>query len=328
MKKILNTLAITTLTASIAFGGTTVAKWQGDAKGAFSMFYDDGCYSAMTFATTTLKKYDVPGTFYLCIGWIAHKPQTIKEWCSLADNKVIFLGNHTYNHAGVKDVESAMKEIGDNDKVIREGLGLGPKALISFAQPGAVDWKITPEQEKEIFEKIPSIKRQTVNKFGKENVGSRPLKTAEDFIPILDAIEKHGIYDTVIFHGIGGDWFYFDAGEHEKLCKELVRRKLEGTLWTDAAINVQKYIAERDTAKVEVVADFNEKGQASLELTVTTDPESYDVPLTLVTTTPEGEWKGLRIYQENYTTAVPIVNGVAKYNVLPKSGKLSLQLCK
>jgi hypothetical protein len=329
MKKLFGAIALTVAAASMAFGTTTIAKWQGDAKGAFAMYYDDGCYSAMTYATTTLKKYNIPGTFYLCIGWIAHKPDVVKQWCDMADNKIIFLGNHTYNHNGVENYEKAIEEIGKNDKVIREGIGLGPKGLISFAQPGVVTWNITPEQEKnDIFVKFPSIRRPTINKFGIENVGARTHKTAADFIPTLDKIEEHGIFDSVIFHGIGGDWFNFPADEHEKLCEELVRRKLKGTLWTDATINIQKYIAERDGATVKVVSDFNEKGQAELELTVTTDPESYDTPLTLVTTVPEGDWKGCRIYQDKTVTAVPNYNGVVKYNVVPKSGTIKLELIK
>lgn len=328
MKKFIGAIALTALTTTLAFGTTSIAKWKGDAKGAFAMYYDDGCYSAMTYATTTLKKYDIPGTFYLCIGWIAHKPDVVKEWLNMADNKIIFLGNHTYNHGGGESFEKAMEEIGKNDKVIRDGIKLGPKGLISFAQPGGVTWNITPEQEKEIFTKHPSIRRPTINKFGIENVGARTHKTAADFIPTLDKIEEHGIFDSVIFHGIGGDWFNFPADEHEKLCEELVRRKLKGTLWTDATINIQKYIAERDGATVKVISDFNDKGQAELELTVTTDPESYDVPLTLVTTVPEGDWKGCRISQGSTAIAVPNYNGVVKYNVAPKSGKITLQLLK
>lgn len=328
MKKLVTSITLFSLAISMSFGATTIAKYQGDAKGAFAMYYDDGCYSALTYAIPCLKKYNVPGTFYLPIKWYEHKPDYLKTWYSQVDNKVIFMGNHTYSHGGVKSYENAVEEIGKNHELIRKGIGLKENALISFARPGAVAWEITPEEEKEILTNSSEILRPTINKFGIENVGARTHKTAADFIPTLDKIEEHGIFDSVIFHGIGGDWFNFPADEHEKLCQELVRRKLNGTLWTDGTIVIQKYIAERDGASIKVVSDFDDKGSAELELTVTTNPEVYDIPLTLVTTVPEGDWKGCRISQGNTTISVPKFDGVVKYNVAPTSGKITLQLLK
>lgn len=328
MKKFIGAITLTTLTTVLALGSTSIAKWQGDAKGAFAMYYDDGVESAQTYAIPCLKKYNIPGTFYIPIQWYEHRPDYLKTWFEQVDNKIIFMGNHSYTHNGVKSYENAVEEIGKNDRLIREGVGMDENALISFARPGAVAWEITPEQETEILTNHSEILRPTINKFGIENVGARTHKTAADFIPTLDKIEEHGIFDSVIFHGIGGDWFNFDAAEHEKLCQELVRRKINGTLWTDATINIQKYIAERNGATVKVISEFNENGVAELELTVTTDPKVYDVPLTLVTTIPNGEWKGCKIIQGDTVISVPQFDGVVKYNVAPVSGKITLQLRK
>ena len=303
---------------------TRVAKWRGDAKGAFSLFYDDGCVSGWRFAVPALEKYAVPGTFYLCTGWFDKDPTALADWFAAARRfpSVIFLGNHTLTHCGVTNFAAGVREIGGNADALRKGLGLPPAALLSFARPGGVAWNATPAEEARLLAAAGCVERPHDRAAQEFHVASRTHTTAAQIVRLMDEAERSGSFETMMFHGVGGDWFRFSAGEHLKMVRELARRQAAGTLWTGATIEVQKYVAERDAAQVRSVRSV--PGGFAVDLAVGTDPVRYDCPLTLVTVVPAGT-DSLAVIQAGQTNHFPVCGTAAVYEVRPVTGPVEAQ---
>ncbi len=55
-----------------------IAKWKGDAKGAVSLYYDDGLDSGFRNVVPELVRRGLPGTFYICCNWFGGDPANPK----------------------------------------------------------------------------------------------------------------------------------------------------------------------------------------------------------------------------------------------------------
>lgn len=303
----------------------TIAKWQNNAKAAFALYYDDGCFSTLKTAVPCLRKYDIPGTFYLCTGWYKDKPAELDNWLAQVDEKIVFIGNHTVAHCGVQSYENAKEELCNNDAVLREKLGYSPKKMLSYGRPGGCCWKITDEEEKEILDSIHTIRREHEKADGSEYAGALSVKTFEDARNALDAIEATGNNDYIVFHGIGGDWFNFPAADHEKLVQELAIRKAKHSLWVAASIDIHKYIVERNNASITTLPLENDD-EIMLKLSVTTDPESFNTPLTVVVEAPT-DWVRATITQGDASYIVPVFDGKVTFDAAPITGSISITKC-
>jgi len=60
-----------------------------------------------------------------------------------------------------------------------------------------------------------------------------------------------------------------------------------------------------------------------LQLTTTTDPVLYDLPLTLVTQVP-AKWAACKVTQGDQTAVVPVTNGFATYHAVPGAEPIQL----
>lgn len=301
---------------------TRVAKWRGDADGAFVLFYDDGCDSAYENAVPSLVRNGVKGTFYICAGWFDKTPSHLIRWgeATQSHGENIFLGNHTWSHRGAKTLEEARIEIYRNDDRLRSIIGLSSKDLMSYMGPGGCEWLVSEAETKALLEERHLVHRPNEYRFREILVAGRTHHTAEDVVAVMETAEQNGTCEAMLFHGIGGDWFNFSPTEHEIILKELARRERAGSLWNGSCIDVQKYQAEREAATVTTQAAAD--GSISVELTVDIAPE-YDVPLTLVTSVPRG-WYAARIEQGGSVTEVEVSNGLIQFDVAPVSGTLCL----
>lgn len=301
---------------------TSVAAWLGNARGAFVLFYDDGCDSAFEIAVPSLVRNQVAATFYLCAGWFDKNPENLVRWGEAFKNGNgnIFIGNHTWSHSGAKDLSSAEFEICQNDEVLRSLAGIPADKLMSYMGPGACEWLITPEQTESILKRRKLLYRPNDHKTRELLVAGRTHHTAKDVIAVMDTAESSGSLETMLFHGIGGDWFNFSPTEHELIIQELARRNRAQTLWTGACIEVQKYVAEREAATVSTTT----KPDGSAEITLCVDlPPEFDTPLTLLTSVPD-DWTRSIITIEGRSFEVPVENGIVKYDVKPASGSVRL----
>ena len=124
----------------------------------------------------------------------------------------------------------------------------------------------------------------------------------------------------MLFHGVGGDWIVFDAGEFEKVLDGLVERR--DSLWITDHISEYQYEAERKTARVEAIT----VGDRQIQLKVTTDADQqwFDYPLTLLTKVPP-DWTKCQVSQGNTTTALFSSNGVLQYDAIPDGTPVTLK---
>lgn len=284
-----------------------VATWKGDAKGAVSLYYDDGLDSGFNNVVPELVRRGLPGTFYICCNWFGGDPANPKlaRWSVAKEHPdTIFLGDHTWSHGGVTNAAQFAEEISRNGAMLREIAGLPEDEPLSFALPGAVAWTITrEEQEKVLADHHEVLRHDFGGNVGGPKDGNNPtfrMKTAALAVEAFDRAEKAGGWESLLFHGVGGDWITFALEEHNKMLDELEARVRAGRLWCGSAIDVHRYAAARDAirfADVEVSEDgldFRVEGDAGQQLGLTAPRP------TLVCSVP-ADWTRARVRSELFT---------------------------
>lgn len=298
----------------------SIARWSNNAKGAVSLYYDDACPSHQEFVIPVLIRYHIPGTFYVNPkNWTGNNSWLALKWQEAAKHPEVILGNHTWSHSGANNTDELKEEIAKADKAIREMTGLKPTDLLSFAIPGGVPWKISDAELQPILKEFNSILRAKWAGMG--NGKNCPQASAGGFFTYeevanatLNRAEKDGSWNSVLFHGVGGDWFAFSAADHERLIADCAKRMAEGRVWVASTIDVQKYSTERDSAVISALHG-NENGGGEFHLDVKTDPAQYDIPLTIVATVPFS-WQSAKV----------IVIGGSEKKVVAKSGRIVFEV--
>ncbi len=285
-----------------------IARWKGGASGAVALYYDDGTRSALSNAVPVLGAYSVPGTFYLCPGWFEGRDESlVAAWrAAFRDNPgIVVPGNHTWSHSGAKDEEQLRDEIARGDAATREIAGVPPRALLSFAIPGGVPWRISMETLRKELGGRANVLRPGPGSFAAAD-RDRPgdfLRSARDIAEkVYDRAEREGSLLPVLFHGVGGDWFAFPSEEHEAAIRDVAERRAAGRLWPASTIAAQKYAAERDAATVSPIGTCADRSAAAdgsdasfrYRFSVSTDPEVYDEPLTFVISAHES-WDAVAV---------------------------------
>ena len=312
-----------------------IARWKGDAAGAVSLYYDDGTDSAFDFVVPLLLRLHLPGTFYLCCGWYKGPDDPkLARWALCREHPEIVLGNHTWSHCGTTGPEHLAGELRRNAEALRALTGLPPEALVSTGIPGGVPWKVTPEEQAACFAAERVVLRR---RYAPENTGGPAglhpevrMNTLGDALAILDRAEETRGWEPLLFHGVGGDWIAYPADAHEHLLREAAARQALGRLWVGSAIDVHKYEAERNAARLSD-ATPSEEG-VGFALGGLSDPKVFDVPLTIVCAAPEG-WTSARIFRTEGDAAptaapfasVPVVDGRIVFDVPPSNGRFAIR---
>lgn len=299
-----------------------VAKWRGDAKGAVSFYYDDGTDSSFEFVRPVLVKYHVPGTFYICAGWFKGEDDPkLARWSCAREFPEIVLGDHTFTHGGVTNLENFVSEIERNGAALRRIAGLPPDAPLSFALPGGVAWKITPqEQEKALADRNEALRHDFGANIGGDGHGQFTMSDFGKAVKALDRAEAEGSWQSLLFHGVGGDWLRYPAADHEKLIRETAARVAQGRLWAGAESEVRRYSLARDVAKVEVsVPAGGAPDSFSVRLSLA-DGAPRDVSLTLVADVPE-DWVHVVVEAGGAEPFKrPVIDGKATFDIPPAVG--------
>ena len=222
-----------------------IARWQGAATAAVSLYYDDGTDSAFDLVVPSLVRRRLTGTFYLCCGWYKGPDDPkLARWGALARRHpgIVVLGEHTWGHGGGTSAKGLADAIARNGALLREMSGLPPRALLSFGRPGGCPWTLSREEEAAVLAAHGEFLRHD---FGPENSGGPAnfhrevaMHTFADAAAILDRAERDGGWEALLFHGVGGDWIAFPAGAHELLLREAAARQALGRLWVGSAIDV------------------------------------------------------------------------------------------
>jgi hypothetical protein len=324
-------LLLLNLFAHAAEPGTTkIERWKDGKTAAFMLMFDDSWPSHWQVVAPELVKRAMTATFYICPG----KGEYLKfadQWEKELWKQGMVYGVHTMTHQGVKDLENAQYEIGENARVIRRIVPGTSGKLVSYAQPGVGkgNWNITLEQRDGLLKEYQLIERPPLE--GKMTVYH--LKTAEEMLALADkAIAAQGS-DLLVIHGVerlGPEvkWQDFWALKQDiflPVLDGLQQRSDEGKLWIADHISVHQYETERDSSAVKVLEATDKR--IRLDLTNRTDPKLYDHPLTLTTQVP-ASWKRCDVAQGTRHAQRTAANGVLRFDAVPNAGPVTLEPSK
>jgi peptidoglycan/xylan/chitin deacetylase (PgdA/CDA1 family) len=307
-------------------GDTRVERWKDGKTAAFMLMFDDSWPSHWQVAAPELVKRKMTATFYICPG----KGEYLKfadKWEKELWAQGMVYGVHTMTHQGVKDVENAEYEIGENARIIRRIVPGTAEGLLSYAQPGVGKgkWNITPEEKDEMLKKHRLIERPALE--GKMTVFH--VKTVEEMLTLADkAIAAQGS-DILVIHGVerlGPEvkWQDFWALKQDiflPVLDGLQKRRDEGKLWIADHISVHQYQTERDSAAVKVLEVSDTR--IALELSCQADLKLYRHPLTLTTQVPS-TWKRCSVTQDLRTTTHEVTNGAVRFDASPSRTLITL----
>jgi peptidoglycan/xylan/chitin deacetylase (PgdA/CDA1 family) len=299
-------------------GETRIAKWQGDKTAVFLLMFDDSWPSHFQVAAPELVKRKMTATFYINPAKGEYL-KFAKEWEEKLWKQGQVYGNHTMTHKGVKDLENAEYEIGECARVIRKITGKETQ-LVSYGQPGVGkdDWKITPDELKELLVKHRMIDRPPFAGHG----AVYHWQTTEQMLALADKAIASGGMEYLVIHGverIEPNWGYQDFWALKQdvffpLLDGLKERRDNGKLWITDHISQHQYETERDTAEVKTVA--SNENEIKLTLSCKAEPKFYDLPLTLVTTVPP-DWKLVVVSQGSKQKVIPVKQGKVTYEASP-----------
>jgi peptidoglycan/xylan/chitin deacetylase (PgdA/CDA1 family) len=310
-------------------GDTRVAYWKDDKVAAFSLNFDDSMPSHVDNAIPLLKERGLTGTFFVNPGKSRHRDNE-EFWQNLL-NEGQEMAPHTMNHDGASSYEEAVYEIGESAKYVWDVYGVPHfSELHAYASGGGVTWTgLTREQRLEIDNSFLMINRYHWD------VNSDPPHWHSDRLPrskggntsasalisFFDDAVSQGIWEAILFHGVGGGWISIDLDEFISLVDYLETKK--NTVWIGPWINVYKYDMERFSAEVEVVQNTNDSIKLRLSSDVaasgfiTHDVNLYNEPLTLITQVP---WTNVIVTQGNSSNTYTANNGEVMYEALPNVG--------
>ncbi|OGV57010.1 MAG: hypothetical protein A2X45_12535 [Lentisphaerae bacterium GWF2_50_93] len=294
-------------------GSTEVAQWKDNKKASFLLMFDDGIPTHLKNVIPELKKRNFIGTFYLNpeVKWYSKD-----KWEKDAKEAGMVFGNHTMTHAGAKNAAQAEDDISRcNEYILKMNPELKQPRLISFARPGGVDWKVTPDEMKAIYAKYNLVPRPPSD----ARFGGIHIKNADGLIKVVDLAVEKGGSERLFFHGVGGDWLSQSTEDFVKMLDRLDANREK--LWVTDPISMHKYETERNGAQVKIL-ESGEKG-IRIVLSTSADANLYDLPLTLITKVPAA-WKKCKITQSGKTVTAEAANGEVQYEALP--GKDEIQI--
>lgn len=308
--------------AQAADGDTRIATWQDDRTAAFLLMFDDGWPSHWQVAAPELHKRGLIATFYInpSKGEYAKFP---KEWEKVRAMGMV-MANHTMTHQGAATPEAGVKEIEDCQRALYALQPEPSPRLISFGMPGVKEWKLPADQHQATLKANHLVDRPPFTDHG----AVYHLKTTAQMLALADkAISAKGM-EYLVVHGverIQPNWGYQDFWALKQdvflpLLDALKERSERGDLWITDHVSWHKYKAEREAASVRAApagAGF------AVELTATTDPALYDLPLTLVTSVPAA-WTQAIVTQGTVSSTVAVAQGVVRYRARPGAGTITI----
>lgn len=298
-------------------GATKIMKWKDGKQAVFLLEFDDSCESHLRNVIPELKKRGMVGTFYINPG---NGPFKNKQaaWEKDVPAAGMELANHTFTHSHALDVADFENELTLCSEVIRKAYPdrKWPR-LISYGPPGGIPkekWLVTKEEVNASLAKFHLIERPSF--YGP------PIhqKNLADVLKVVDLALAQGEMGHLDFHGVGGDWLVTPMDWFLPLLDKLETHR--DRLWITDPISWHKYQTERKASEVKVLSA--DAKQIRLQLTSTTDPALYDLPLTLATRVPP-DWPACSVVQGAASTTVVAADGIVRYPAQPGTAEIILR---
>lgn len=246
-------LACISLAAAHSAPTVSVAKFLDDRAGALAFTFDDALPSQHVYAAPALAEVGFKATFYIITANILEsnaapamgQATTWKHWKALLDAGHE-IGSHTVTHRNLNILAAAEAEteLTKSKQVIQEKLGIIPVTLAyPYAAPNATVLALAKQHYP--YTRITAV-----------GYGDAPgfAKTAAEMDKYADNAVANKRFDAGLIHGITEPYAPMDPAVfkvHLQHCKTLVD---QGKLWVASFLDISKYAAGRDSAKVIVVS--------------------------------------------------------------------------
>lgn len=300
--------------ADAGSGDTTVAVWKHNARGAFTMSFDDSMETHVRVAMPAIVQRGLVGTWFINPGLPRHQKHS-KVWEIDGPRNRQEYANHTWEHKGAKDYREADYQIGAAARYIWTLRGPDASKLLAFASGGGTTWSISDLEKEEIKSRYHSITRSS-------ELSARTDLGVDGEQLIAKARESidEGRWVAIHFHGIGGEWLPIDTEGFIRLLDFL--RDHRDKIWSAGWSAAYQYAQERDHARI----DLLETSDARIRIRLTTglNPELFAEPLTLITQVPAG-WSTVAVEQNGRSKPFHARNGILQYEVVPDRGEIELQ---
>ncbi len=299
-------------TISADIGNTTIAKWKGNKKGAYTLRFDDSMMSHKDHTVPNLVKRGLVGSFFL-------NPATnrygygIDVWESQASRIGIEMCPHTMNHIGAGDFMEADYEIGESFKTVWQLNPPDKSKLYPFSRGGGTEW---PDgYRKAIQSKYP------VADYSSETVRYNGKDDRNELIGFANKAMQDDAWHIVLTHGTGPDleWLGFEVSNFEALLDYL--ESVKDKMWVGNAGDIYKYVLERKSAEISIIK--SDEGSIQLNLSSQVEPELFDYPLSLITEVPDS-WEYCKVIQGDMIGIYPVASGKVMYEAIPNRGEIQL----
>jgi peptidoglycan/xylan/chitin deacetylase (PgdA/CDA1 family) len=305
-----------------------VATWPGDRTAAISLTFDDAMATQLDNVGPILKKYGIHGTFFVITG-VEDWRKRIAEWkrLSLQGNEI---GGHTVNHPCLQpqikphaqDYTPAMMEaeIRGSAQTILAGIGEGRG--LTFAYPcGNMSFGPPLEQTRNaaLYQRyvsehffaargysgprsgrVASVAADELSILTVPDLGFTADQGFPELIEMAEPALRNHRWGIFTFHGIGGEWLSVSTEALDELAAYLARHP---EIWTATFGDGVRYIQESKALGIRAAKSGD--GEARFDLSWPLDAKTYDLPVTLKWSLPEG-WSAVQAYIEEKPAATSV----------------------
>lgn len=352
---ITSTLPVTTIPemANLA-KEVSVADWQGFAKAAYSLTFDDGLLSHTTHLAPILEKHHLKATFFLVSDVLQENLQAQPSWrygywerfkALEALNHEI--GGHTCTHAHLNACAlGSAKELGSLRYEIQQPL-LAYTTFIPHAQVGTFAYpfgEFNAQVKAEVgqfyfaargvssgINQPKTMNWMDIHCDALTYSAARTLATdKEKFIALQNDIVQHtipaGAWSVYLAHDVlpfeevvsaKDSWQPVSVESFDLFAAWLAQQQIENRLWVAPFGTVAKYIKEKNNVTITYLLRDH-----AIELNVTDNliDAQFNVPLSIEVEVPK-TWTTISISQNNQKI-IPVLlnNGKLRLNIVPDAG--------
>ena len=216
-----------------------IARFWNDAKGAYSLTFDDGLVSHIEHAVPILDRHGLRGTFFLFTDYIVE--DSVSNWAAwrAVAERGHEVASHSRSHLNLDQplARSVLDdEIAGSARIIEEQTGVRP---ISFAYPYS---------SKNDFVKRLVLESYLFDRADCRVWGGDDFTVEMGIANIERAIERRE-WEYVMLHGVGEDtWGALDPEQLDELAAYLAANAER--IWTDTYARIATYVRKRNAAEI------------------------------------------------------------------------------
>jgi len=317
-------LGVLLVSATASAASHTIMPWYGNRAAAVSLTFDDGYPSQYDFVLPALNQRGFKGTFYICTDYADYLGSW--GWWDETARAGHEIGSHTRTHPFLTSLplSEAEYELTISKSLIEEKVP--GHRVTTFSYPyGAYNSAV-----KNLAQKYYIAARgvgKALNGTATDMYAELSYDVAGYTVAQMKSLTEQAVSQRKwlipCLHGFGpGEYGGWSSAQFLEYLDYLKGRS---DLWVAPFATVIKYMRERGTATLAVVAETGEA--ATLNLTDTLDNGLFNLPLTLRSEVP-ASWGDVKVQQGGVITTVATslegTTRVVYYDAVPDGGVITL----